>query len=278
MEAIFAIWQRDITKFFRDKARLFGSFTMPILFLLIFGGGMSGTMENLMGSQMMDDAVGGADFNYVEFVFPGIVAMTLLMTSVFSALSIIEDKDFGYMKEILVSPISRVSIAVGKMVGAATVATIQGIILFLLIPLIGLSYNIISLLQVIPFMFLLACALSGLGLLVASVIRSTQGFQMIVQILVMPMIFLSGALFPVNNMPAWMDVIVKLNPVTYGVDVMKKIMIDVDSLSPMVQEAMGLNLTVFGRQVTVVEEILFIAGFAVVLVLLATVSFRRANA
>jgi ABC-2 type transport system permease protein len=275
MEGILAIWQRDLTKFFRDKARLFGSFTMPILFLLIFGGGMSGTMESMMSAGLGEEA---GNFNYVEFVFPGIVAMTLLMTSVFSALSIIEDKDFGYMKEILVSPISRVSIAVGKMAGAATVATIQGVILFLLIPLLGLSYDFTALLQVIPFMFLFACALSGLGLLFASVIRSTQGFQMTVQILVMPMIFLSGALFPVNNMPAWMDVIVKVNPVTYGVDVMKKIMIDVDTLSPAVVEAMGLNITVFGRQVTILEEILFILGFAAVLVLLATISFRRANA
>ncbi|PRO67222.1 ABC transporter permease [Alkalicoccus urumqiensis] len=274
MEGIYAIWQRDLLKFFRDKARLFGSFTMPILFLLIFGGGLSGTMESMMGSM----AGAGEGFNYVEFVFPGIVAMTLLMTSIFSSLSIIEDKDFGYMKEILVSPISRVSIAVGKMLGAATVATIQGIILFLLIPLLGLSYSIVSLLQVLPFMFLFAAALSGLGLLIASLIRSTQGFQMIVQVLVMPMIFLSGALFPINNMPAWMDIIVKLNPVTYGVDVMKKIMIDVDSLSPQVQNAMGLNLDVFGRPVTMIEEILFIAGFAALLVLLATFSFRRANA
>lgn len=275
MEGIYGIWQRDLTKFFRDKARLFGSFTMPILFLLIFGGGMSGTMENMMAGSMGGEA---GNFNYVEFVFPGIVAMTLLMTSVFSALSIIEDKDFGYMKEILVSPISRVSIAVGKMIGAATVATIQGIILFLLIPFLGLSYDWLALLQVIPFMFLLACALSGLGLLFASVIRSTQGFQMTVQILVMPMIFLSGALFPINNMPAWMDIIVKINPVTYGVDVMKKIMIDLDNLSPAVIEAMGLNITVFGRQVTIWEEILFILIFAVILVLLATVSFRKANA
>ncbi|RKL68266.1 ABC transporter [Salipaludibacillus neizhouensis] len=275
MEGIYAIWQRDITKFFRDRARLIGSFSMPILFLLIFGGGMSGTMEGLigMGGEGMAD-----DFNYVSFIFPGIVAMTLLMTSVFSSLSVIEDKNFGYMKEILVSPISRVNIAIGKMLGAATVATIQGIMLFLLIPLIGLSYPFISLIQVLPVMFLLACALSSFGLLIASLLKSTQGFQLIVQILVMPMIFLSGALFPVNNMPAWMDVIVKINPVTYGVDVMKKIMVDVESLSPMVQEAMGLNLSVFGRTVTIFEEILFIILFTVILILLATVSFRRANA
>ncbi|SFL57351.1 ABC-2 type transport system permease protein [Gracilibacillus orientalis] len=275
MEGIIAIWQRDIKKFFRDRARLLGSFSMPILFLLIFGGGLSGTMETMMSSGMGDGSNG---FNYVEFVFPGIVAMTLLMTAIFSAMSVIEDKNFGYMKEILVSPISRVSIAVGKMLGAATVSTIQGMILFLLIPFLGLSYSIISLIQVIPFMFLLGAALSGVGLLFASMIKSTQGFQLIVQIIVMPMIFLSGALFPINNMPSWLDVIVKFNPVTYGVDVMKKIMIDVDGLSQAVRETMGLNLTVFGRSVSVFEEILFILAFAVVFVAIATISFKRAHA
>ncbi|UOQ84943.1 ABC transporter permease [Gracilibacillus salinarum] len=275
MEGILAIWQRDLTKFFRDRARLLGSFSMPILFLLIFGGGLSGTMESMMAGGMADGSEG---FNYVEFVFPGIVSMTLLMTAIFSAMSVIEDKNYGYMKEILVSPISRVSIAIGKMLGAASVSTIQGIILFLLIPFLGLSYDIWSLIKVIPFMFLLGAALSGVGLLFASMIKSTQGFQLIVQILVMPMIFLSGALFPINNMPSWLDVIVKLNPVTYGVDVMKKIMIDVDSLPETIRQTMGLDITVFGRSVTVFEEILFILAFAVVFVAIATVSFKRAHA
>ncbi|MDQ0300086.1 ABC-2 type transport system permease protein [Salibacterium salarium] len=274
MEGIIGIWQRDVKKFFRDRARLFGSFTMPILFLLIFGGGMSGTMENLIGGGME----GETDFQYVQFVFPGIVAMTLLMTSVFSSLSIIEDKDFGYMKEILVSPVSRVNIAIGKMLGASTVAFLQGIMMFLLIPFLGISYDITSLLQVLPFMFLLACALSSVGLLIASFLKSTQGFQLIVQLLVMPMVFLSGALFPVSNMPSWMDIIVKINPVTYGVDVMKKVMIDVESLTPAVREAMGLNLSIFGRSITVFEEVLFMLGFTTILVLLATLSFRRSNA
>ncbi|SFL48154.1 ABC transporter permease [Salibacterium qingdaonense] len=274
MEGIFAIWQRDVIKFLRDRARLFGSFSMPILFLLIFGGGLSGTMEGLISETVPE----GADFQYIQFVFPGIVAMTLLMTSVFSSLSIIEDRDFGYMKEILVSPVSRVSIAVGKMLGASTVACIQGVMMFLLIPFLGISYPLASIIQVIPFMFLLACALSSVGLLIASFLKSTQGFQLIVQLLVMPMVFLSGALFPVNNMPGWMDIVVKINPVTYGVDIMKKVMIDTQSLAPAIREAMGLNLTLFGRSITVAEEVLFMIGFTTILVLLATLSFRRTNA
>src|SRR5699024_7746408 len=120
------------------------------------------------------------NFNYVEFIFPGIVAMTLLMTAIFSAMSVIEDKNYGYMKEILVSPISRVSIAVGKMLGAATVSTIQGVILFLFISFFVLSYDILSFILVISFLFFLSALLSGVGLFFASMIKSSQGFQLIV--------------------------------------------------------------------------------------------------
>ncbi|MFA9558979.1 ABC transporter permease [Evansella sp. AB-rgal1] len=273
MEGIIAIWQRDIIKFFRDRARLFGSFSMPILFLIIFGGGMGGSMEALLAGPG-----GDPNFNYIEFIFPGIVSMTLLMTSIFSSLSVIQDKEFGYMREILVSPISRVNIAIGNVLGSSTVALMQGLLMFVLVPFIGVRVDFISILQLIPVMFLMACAFSSLGLLIASVLKSSQGFQLLVQVLVMPMIFLSGALFPINNMPDWMDFLVKINPVTYGVDLMKKIMVDVDQLSPMIVEAMGLNLEVFGRSVIMFEQILFLVVFMIVLVILATISFSRANA
>ncbi|MDG5788369.1 ABC transporter permease [Evansella sp. AB-P1] len=273
MEGIIAIWQRDIIKFFRDRARLLGSFSMPILFLIIFGGGMGGTMESLISGPG-----GEVDFNYVEFIFPGIVSMTLLMTSIFSSLSVIQDKEFGYMREILVSPVSRVNIAIGNVLGSSTVALLQGLLMFVLVPFIGVRIDFISILQLIPVMFLMACAFSSLGLLIASVLTSSQGFQLLVQVLVMPMIFLSGALFPINNMPVWMDFLVKINPVTYGVDLMKKIMVDVDQLSPIVQEAMGLNLSLFGRPVTMFAEVMFLIIFMVILLTLATISFKRANA
>ncbi|GAK08646.1 MULTISPECIES: ABC transporter permease [Geomicrobium] len=273
MEGMIAIWQRDVMKFFKDRARLFGSMTMPILLLIVFGVGMGGSMESLM----QNVAGGDLDFNYVAFIFPGIVSMTLLMTSVFSSLSIIQDRDFGYMREILVSPVSRVSIALGKMLGSATVAVMQGLLLFLLMPVLGVTIDLVSFFVLLPVMFLLACAFASLGLLIASVISSTQAFQLVVNAIVMPMIFLSGALFPLNNMPAWIDVLVTLNPVTYGVDLMKHIMIDVDQLSREVYVEMGLDLDFFGIPVTPLGEVLFIIGFTAVLIVLATLSFSRAN-
>ncbi|SDJ06789.1 ABC transporter permease [Natribacillus halophilus] len=273
MEGIIAIWQRDMIKFFRDRARMIGSFSMPILFLVVFGVGMGGAMESLVASGIGTDE----DFNYVEFIFPGIVSMTLLMTSVFSSLSVIQDRDFGYMREILVSPVSRVNIALGKMLGSASVAFVQGVMMFVLMPFLGISIDLVTLLQLLPVMFMIACAFSSLGLLVASLLNSMQGFQLVVNILVMPMIFLSGALFPLSNMPGWVDFIVTLNPVTYGVDLMKNIMIDVDNLSATVQEEMGLNLTFFGQPVTMTGEVFFLLGFTALLILLATLMFRRKN-
>lgn len=274
MEGIFAIWQRDLMKFVRDRPRLLGSFAMPILFLIIFGGGFSGTMENLVMNQTSEIE----DFNYLTFIFPGIVAMTLLMTSIFSSLSVIQDKEFGYMKEILVSPVSRVNIALGKMLGASTIAFMQGVLMFILIPVLGVTYDWSNVLAVLPIMFLLSCTLASLGLLIASLLRSTQGFQLIVQVLVFPMVFLSGALFPVTNMPAWMDILVKVNPVTYGVDAMKKVMTGAGELPVAAQDALGLNLQLFGRTVTIAEELLFLIVFTSILIALATISFRRANA
>ena len=218
------------------------------------------------------------DFNYLTFIFPGIVAMTLLMTSIFSSLSVIQDKEFGYMKEILVSPVSRVNIAIGKMLGASTVAFMQGVLMFILIPVLGVTYDWSNVLAVLPIMCLLSCTLASLGLLIASLLRSTQGFQLIVQVLVFPMVFLSGALFPVTNMPAWMDILVKVNPVTYGVDAMKKVMTGAGDLPVAAQDALGLNLQLFGRTVTIAEELLFLIVFTSILIALATISFRRANA
>ncbi|QQK74926.1 ABC transporter permease [Salicibibacter cibarius] len=272
MEGIIAIWQRDMIKFFRDRPRMIGSFSMPILFLIVFGVGMGGAMESLVTA-----GTGAEDFNYVEFIFPGIVSMTLLMTSIFSSLSVIQDRDFGYMREILVSPVSRVNVAIGKMFGSASVAFVQGVMMLVLMPFLGMRIDIVSFLQLLPVMFMIACAFASLGLLVASLLNSMQGFQLVVNILVMPMIFMSGALFPLNNMPAWVDFLVTLNPVTYGVDLMKHIMIDVENLSAMVREEMGLNLTFFGQPVTTAGEVIFLLGFTALLIFLATLTFRRKN-
>ncbi|MGD0088830.1 MAG: ABC transporter permease [Planctomycetota bacterium] len=273
MESIYALWYRDVLRFWRDRARLLGSFAMPFMFLIIFGSGMSGAMKSLISGPGASSALSG--FNYVQFMFPGIIGMTILTTSIFSALSVVQDREFGYLREILVSPASRFSVAIGKVLGGSTVAFIQGLLMFVFVPFIGIRLNLTMLVELIPVMFLVAFTLSSVGLLIASSIKTSAGFQMVVQVLVFPMLFLSGALFPLAGMPLWMNFLVKINPLTYAVDMFKKIILNVSTMNPALKQALGLNLTVFNHTVTIWNELLFIALLALVFITLATVSFGR---
>ncbi|WP_182201401.1 ABC transporter permease [Paraliobacillus salinarum] len=274
MEGIYAIWQRDVIKFFRDKARLFGSFAMPFMFLILFGSGMSGALSSMIGGNTAGPL---ADFDFVEFMFPGIIGLTVFNTAIFSALSVVQDKEFGYMREILVSPMSRVSIAIGKVLGGSTVAVIQGLMMLVFVPFIGVSINFFMVLKLIPVMFLVAFAISSIGLLIASSLKTSQGFQMVVQILIFPMLFLSGAMFPLNGMPAWMDVIVKINPLTYSVDMFKKIILQPEQMAPALREAMGLDLTIFDHVITFSQEIIVVLIISVIFVTLATIKFSKSE-
>jgi len=275
MEGIVAIWQRDVIKFFRDRARLVGSFAMPFMFLILFGSGMSGAISSMMGGAKAGPL---ANFDFVQFMFPGIIGMTVFNTAIFSALSVVQDKEFGYMREILVSPISRVSIAVGKVLGGSTVAVFQGLMMLIFVPFIGVSISVLMILKLIPIMFLVAFALSSIGLIIASSLKTAQGFQMVIQVLVFPMLFLSGALFPLSGMPVWMNFLVKINPLTYSVDMFKKVILQPEKMEPALRKAMGLDLTVFNHLVTFSNEILGVALLGIVFVILATIRFARAEA
>ncbi len=274
MEGIYAIWQRDVIKFFRDKARLIGSFAMPFMFLILFGSGMSGALSSMIGGNAAGPL---ADFDFIEFMFPGIIGLTVFNTAIFSALSVVQDKEFGYMREILVSPMSRVSIAIGKVLGGSTVAVIQGLMMLIFVPFIGVSITFLMVLKLIPVMFLVAFAISSIGLLIASSLKTSQGFQMVIQILVFPMLFLSGAMFPLNGMPGWMDVIVKLNPLTYSVDMFKKIILQPEQMAPALREAMGLNLSIFDHVITFSQEIMVVSAISIVFIVLATIKFSRSE-
>ncbi|QTM99201.1 ABC transporter permease [Sediminibacillus dalangtanensis] len=276
MEAIYAIWQRDVLKFFRDRARLIGSFAMPFMFLILFGSGMSGAIGSMMGGEAAAGPL--RDFDFVEFMFPGIIGMTVFNTAIFSALSVVQDREFGYLREILVSPMSRTSIAIGKVLGGSTVALFQGLMMLVFVPFIGVSITIPIIIQLIPVMFLVAFAISSIGLLIATSLKTSQGFQMVIQVLIFPMLFLSGALFPLNGMPAWMDFLVKINPLTYSVDMFKKIILQPEDLAPVLREAMGLNLSVFGHVISFSEEMVVVLILSILFVVLATVRFNRSEA
>ena len=217
LNGIYTVWLRDIKRYYRDKPRIIGSFAQPILFLFVLGTGIASSFSVFGGG-------GGEDF--LNFIFPGIIGMTVLFTSFFSAMSIVWDREFGFLREILVAPISRTSIVIGKLLGGSTIAIFQGSIIMIFSPLLKVPITFIMVLKVLGVMFLLAMTISTMGIILASVIKSMQAFQVITNFLLMPMFFLSGALFPLNNTIMWMNIVSKINPLSYGIDAMRFVMLN----------------------------------------------------
>ena len=216
--AVYIIWLRDLKRHFRDRARIIGSLATPIIFIFILGQGLGSTI-----GQNLPVAAGSID--YKTFMFPGILGMTVLFAGVFASVSIVWDREFGFLKEMLVAPVPSWSIALGKVISGATIASFQGCIMLLLAPFAGVKLSPVIVLELIPTLFLVACSMTGLGVLVASRLKSMQGFQMIMNFIMMPMFFISGAMFPLANAPAWMDMLAKIDPLTYGVDALRGIML-----------------------------------------------------
>jgi len=206
MNAIYILWLRQLKRYFRSKSRIIGSVAQPLMFLLALGFGFGPIYQKAGGG------------NYIEFLAPGIIAMGILFTAVFSGIEIIWDRQFGFLKETLVAPVSRLQIMIGRTLGGATVACAQGIIVFLVSLLVGFK-PILTMLPVgLLFMILIALLFTALGTAIASLLDDMQGFQLIMNFLVMPTFFLSGALFPFQGLPKALVLISSLNPLSYGVD------------------------------------------------------------
>ena len=215
--AIYILWLRDIKRYWYDKARIFASFGQPILFLFVLGTALSPSFK------------GPAGLNFSEFIFPGIVSMTVLFTSIFSAISIVWDREFGFLKEVLVAPVSRWSIVTGKALGGSTVALFQGTLMLFLAPLVGVHLTFFSVIESMLVMFLIALAMNSLGIVIAARMKETEGFQMVVNFLIMPLFFLSGALFPMDGLPLWLTILNRFDPLTYGVDLLRSVLLGIHS-------------------------------------------------
>jgi len=255
LRGVYTIWYRDILRFWHDKMRMISAITFPVLFLAVFGSGLSARMDFLAP---------GIDFT--QFIFPGIIGMTVLMSSFMAGISVVWDREFGFLKEVLVAPISRVSVVVGKALGAATVALLQGMIILLFAPLIGVSLSVWTVLMLLLLMFLLAVSMGSLGILLATRIRSIEAFQAVTQMLMFPMMFLSGVFFPVQGLPVWMSVLVKVNPATYGITPIRQVMLGTSPDSP-------FSISVLGHTMSLWDNITVMAAFGVVMIILAMWSF-----
>jgi ABC-2 type transport system permease protein len=210
MEVLYILWLRQLKRYFRSKARVIGSLGQPLLFLLALGFGFGPIYQKAGGG------------NYMDFLAPGVIAMAILFMAVFSGIEVIWDKQFGFLKETLVAPVSRFKIMLGRSLGGATVATIQGIIVFLMAFAVGFRpENWLMFPVAIGIMFLIAIVFTSLGTAIASLLDDMQGFQLIMNFLVMPLFFLSGALFPLADLPVAIRFVSSLDPLSYGVDALR---------------------------------------------------------
>jgi ABC-2 type transport system permease protein len=251
LRVVYAIWLREVKLFVREPVRLVGMIGQPLLYLLLVGQGIASGLT-------LNQAPSGV--GYMLFIYPGIIGMSVLFTSMFSAISIIWDREFGFLKEVLVSPAPRGAVAIGKVLGGATVAMLQSVILIALSPLLGVVPSVVLVLELLLLCFLISVAITSLGVAIAARMRSMQGFQMIMNFLVMPMYFLSGAMFPVATAPVWMRPLMKVDPLTYGVAALRGVVwaaADVEAaaaeLSP------GTNVAVLGLAALLLSTVAAVA-------------------
>lgn len=209
-----SLWKREVVRFYRQKARVVGVVASPLLFWVVIGSGF--------GTSFRGGAVSGQ--HYIEFFFPGVLTMIVLFTSIFTMMSVIEDRNQGFLLSVMVAPVSRSVIVLGKVLGGTTLAALQGLIFLVFAPLIGVRFTAASFLGVLALVFLIAFLLTALGFAIAWPMDSTQAFHALINLFLMPLWLLSGALFPVQGASVWMRVLMQLNPLTYGTEALRALM------------------------------------------------------
>jgi ABC-2 type transport system permease protein len=236
----------------------------PVLFLFVLGSGLSGLLPRTPGS-----------LDFRTFMFPGVLAMIVLFTSIFSAVSIVWDREFGFMREMMVAPVPRAALVVGKCLGGATVATVQGTILLCLAGLVHIPYNPVLIITVLLELGLTAFTLTCFGVLVASRMEQVESFQVVMQMFVLPMFFLSGAVFPLAGLPRWLEILTRVDPLSYAIDAIRRGMFSHLSLGA--ASAFTQPLTWGGATIPVLVELAIVAAVGVVMILGAIVQFSRAE-
>lgn len=265
LRGVRVVWRRELIRFGRDRTRMVTSLIQPVLFLFILGTGLSAIARTTVG------------LSFKTFMFPGIIGMTVLFTAVFSAMSIVWDREFGFLREMLVAPVKRWAIVLGKCLGGMTVATVQGVIFLALAGAADVPYNPLMLLELVGVMVLMALALTAFGVLLASRIQQMQSFQVVVQFFIMPMFFLSGAMFPLSGLPTWLAALTKLDPLAYAVEPLRHLVFDQLRVPSASLVALDPGITWNGWRLPVALDLGIVAFMALGLMGAAMAAFSRAE-
>jgi ABC-2 type transport system permease protein len=263
LRAMKIVWKRDLIRFFNDRVRIVTALIQPLLFLFVLGSGLQ-TLSN--------PSTHGIDLK--TFIYPGILCMAVLFTALFSAASIVWDREFGFMREMLVAPVRRSSIVIGKCLGGATVASLQGVILICLAWAVHVPYSVGLVFGILALQMLLAFALTALGVMVAVRITQMQTFMGVTQMLVMPMFFVSGALFPLAALPAWLAVLNRMDPLTYAVDPMRRLVFSHIDASPAARQALDSGVSWWGWHVPAVLEAMIVLALGLLMMAIAIWEFH----
>jgi ABC-2 type transport system permease protein len=264
VRAATVVWQREMIRFRRDPARMVSSFVQPLLFLFVLGSGLSSLVRARSGS---------VDFR--TFLFPGVLATSVLFTAAFSGISMVWDREFGFLREMLVAPVGNAAILTGKCLGGATVATLQSLVILVLAGLVGVPYSPPMMLALVGLLFLMSFLITSLALVLAARVKQVQSAMPLVQLVIAPMMFLSGSLFPLSGLPTWLAVVTRLNPMTYAVEPVRSVVFDHLHTSAAVRARLDPGIRWGDWQVPVSVQIVLVVALCLGLLGLAVVRFAR---
>jgi ABC-2 type transport system permease protein len=253
LRAIRIVWRRELIRYRSDRLRMVTTLVQPFLFLFVLGSGL----------QRLSSA-GTFGVNLKTFIYPGILCISVMFTAMFSAASIVWDREFGFLREMMVAPVRRSSIIIGKCFGGATVAATQGVIVILVGPLVGVDYNAILILEIFVLQLLLAFTITAFGVMIAVRIKQMQSFMGVMQMIVMPMFFISGALFPAVGLPVWLGILNRIDPLTYAVDPMRRVVFSHLAVNAHARHALDSGVTWWGWHVPLLLEaaVILLLGLA----------------
>jgi ABC-2 type transport system permease protein len=262
LRAIKIVWRRELIRYRADRLRMVTTLVQPFLFLFVLGTGLQTVA-----------AAGTHGVNLKTFIYPGILCIAVMFTAMFSAASIVWDREFGFLREMMVAPIRRSSIVIGKVIGGASVACIQGIVIIAIAPLVHVPYNVVMILEIFFLQLLLAFAITAFGVMIAARIKQMQSFMGVMQMIVTPMFFISGALFPVAGLATWLAILNRLDPLTYAVDPMRRAVFSHLDISPAAAHALNSGVTWFGWRVPTLVEAAMIVLLGLVMLGIAIWEF-----